>query len=70
MSERSLRYPLIWVVFIIILVTGAALLTQSETWMQIVGALLLASPIIVFGGLGLVYYVLERTRGKRPPAGR
>ena len=58
--DGRLRYPLVWLLFIVVMCTGAALLmVPGQTTL---GLVLLVSPIVVFGAVAAAYYLFERLR--------
>jgi hypothetical protein len=65
-ADRRLRYPLLWLLFGAVMVTGAGLLLARDPALRTWGLVLLASPVLGFSLIGLAYYLVERVRA-RPP---
>ena len=64
-KERRLRYPLLWLSFIVVLIVGATLISNASPVLQWVGITLVAAPLVVLGLLALGYYLVERGRAAR-----
>lgn len=62
MAERRLRYPLLWLGFTAVMVTGAALLSSPDGALQAWGVAVLAFPLVALGAVTVAYYLLERFR--------
>ena len=57
-AARRLRYPLLWVAFIAVMVTGAALVSSTTGWVQALGVGLILLPLLcalagIFFGLSV-----------------
>jgi hypothetical protein len=61
-AERRIRYPLLWLAFSALMVTGAAMLLSRSPAVQAWGLAVLVAPIVVFSAVALAYFVLERFR--------
>lgn len=57
-----MRYPLLWLAFIIVLGAGAALISSGSTALQWLGLTLVAAPLVALGLLTVIYYFVERNR--------
>ncbi|MEA3191196.1 MAG: hypothetical protein QOD77_1778 [Thermoplasmata archaeon] len=62
MAERRLRYPLLWLAFSAVMLTGAALLSSHDGALQAWGIAVLAFPLVALGTVTAAYYLLERFR--------
>ena len=62
MAERRLRYPLLWLGFVAVMLTGAALLSSPDGTLQGWGVAVLVLPLVALGAVTLAYYLLERFR--------
>lgn len=65
MADRRLRYPLLWLAFVIVMICGAALISSDNAVVRGLGLAIFVVPLLVFGLLGLVYYLIERYRANR-----
>ena len=58
--ERRLRYPVLWVLFLMSTVGGAAMLFGADPDDDMLGIVLLALPLLVFGTVLALYYWKSR----------
>ena len=58
-KERRVRYPLLWLLFIVAMIAGAALVSTSG-WTMWLGLALLLGPLLALGVLTIAYYAVER----------
>jgi hypothetical protein len=63
-ADRRLRYPLLWLLFLACMVTGAGLLLSPDGTRQAAGLFLLVAPLVGLGLLTGIYYALERWRAR------
>jgi len=66
-KERRIRYPLLWLLFIAIMVVGAALTSSPVGWRQALGLAMLLGPVAVLAAVTLAYYLVERFKASRGP---
>ncbi len=62
MADRRLRYPLLWLGFVVSMFIGAGLVLSDDGWKQALGLVLLLAPLVVLLILSLAYYFVERYR--------
>lgn len=60
MAELRLRYSIIWLVFLGVTFTGAALLFSPEESDDLLGVGLVLAPLLLFGALLSAYYWKSR----------
>lgn len=60
MAERTIRYSIVWLVFLAVTFTGAALLFSPNPDDDVLGIAVLLSPLVVFGAFMVFYYRKSR----------
>ncbi len=66
MAETRLRYPLLWIGFVIVMIAGATMVSAGGTWVW-VGLVLFTAPMLAIGALAFAYYLRQRKRPEQPP---
>ena len=64
-ADRTIRYPLLWLVFVLVMVVGAGMVSAGGSLFWL-GLLMLACPLVALGLLAGVYYVRQRRRPRTP----
>ncbi|MES2155357.1 MAG: hypothetical protein V4510_09505 [bacterium] len=64
-KERRLRYPLLWLGFIVLMIAGATLVSSPSGGLQALGLALILGPVLLLAAVTLAYYLVERFRASR-----
>ena len=66
MADRRLPHGLLWAGFIASILAGAVLILNERPALRAVGLVLIVLPLLLFVGLTLVFYAVDRARAERP----